>query len=444
MINGLGVLGWGVGGIEAEAAMLGQPVSMLIPEVVGFKLTGQLREGATATDLVLTVTQMLRKKGVVGKFVEFYGAGLAGLPLADRATIANMAPEYGATCGIFPVDAETLRYLRFTGRPEPLVQLVEAYTKEQGLFHTPQTPEAMYSDTLELDLGTVEPSLAGPKRPQDRVALGQVKKSFAHELPGLLSKASRAARPARHGGSSVKVTLGSETHELQHGSVVIAAITSCTNTSNPSVMLAAGLLAKKAVEKGLQTQTVGQDQPGTGSKVVTDYLIEAGLMRYLEQSAVSSGRLRLHRLASATAARCRRRCRKASTRAVSSSPPCCRGNRNFEGRDSPRSACQLSRLAAAGRRLRPGRPHGHRPAQRAARHRTPTAQPVFLKDIWPSRMEVEDAIRSAVHSEMFHKEYGEVFQGDEQLARHADAGGRSVRLGWRTPPTSSIRRTSRT
>jgi aconitase A len=281
MINGLGVLGWGVGGIEAEAAMLGQPLSMLIPQVVGFKLTGQLREGATATDLVLTVTEMLRKKGVVGKFVEFYGSGLAGLPLADRATIGNMAPEYGATCGIFPVDAETLNYLRFSGRPEALVRLVEAYTKEQGLFHTPDTPEAMYSDSMELDLGAVEPSLAGPRRPQDRVALGAVKESFAAELPKLLSKAGVAepmeARP------SVQVALGKESCELRDGSVVIAAITSCTNTSNPSVMLAAGLLAKKAVEKGLQTKPWVKTSLAPGSKVVTDYLAEAGLMRYLEQ-----------------------------------------------------------------------------------------------------------------------------------------------------------------
>jgi aconitase A len=283
MINGLGVLGWGVGGIEAEAAMLGQPLSMLIPEVVGFKLTGQLREGATATDLVLTVTQMLRQKGVVGKFVEFYGEGLAGLPLADRATIANMAPEYGATCGIFPVDAETLKYLQFTGRPDWLIRLVEAYTKEQGLFHTPQTPEAMYSDTLALDLGAVEPSLAGPKRPQDRVALGAVKESFAKELPGLLSKAKPATASAAEPSAAVTVKLGKDSAELHHGSVVIAAITSCTNTSNPSVMLAAGLLAKKAVEKGLQSKPWVKTSLAPGSKVVTDYLIEAGLMRYLEQ-----------------------------------------------------------------------------------------------------------------------------------------------------------------
>ncbi|HEV3237317.1 MAG TPA: aconitate hydratase AcnA, partial [Gemmataceae bacterium] len=297
MINGLGVLGWGVGGIEAEAAMLGQPVSMLIPEVIGFNLSGKLPEGATATDLVLTVTQMLRKKGVVGKFVEFYGAGLADLPVADRATIANMAPEYGATCGIFPVDAETLRYLRFSGRPESLVKLVEVYCKEQGLFHNPTTAEAVYTDTLELDLGKVEPSLAGPSRPQDRVRLGDVKQSFASALPGLLSKAKlkptlAIAKEISEGSPTTpppapqapdKVNGSPEDiKKLHHGSVVIAAITSCTNTSNPSVMIAAGLVAKKAVERGLQTKPWVKTSLAPGSKVVTDYLIEAGLMRSLE------------------------------------------------------------------------------------------------------------------------------------------------------------------
>ncbi len=413
MINGLGVLGWGVGGIEAEAAMLGQPLSMLIPEVVGFKLTGQLREGATATDLVLTVTQMLRKKGVVGKFVEFYGSGLAGLPLADRATIANMAPEYGATCGIFPVDAETLKYLRFTGRPDPLVQLVEAYTKEQGLFHTPDTAEAMYSDTLELDLGMVEPSLAGPERPQDRVALGEVKQSFAKELPGLLSKAKgkTGAAPAAGAGAAVKVALGKDSAELHHGSIVIAAITSCTNTSNPSVMLAAGLLAKKAVEKGLQTKPWVKTSLAPGSKVVTDYLAESGLMRYLEQ-------LRFHLVG------------YGCTTCIGNSGPLppaishgidegnlvvaavLSGNRNFEGRIHPEvranylaSPPLVVAFALAGRIDTDlhTEPLGH----------DAKGQPVFLKDIWPSRMEVEEAIRSSVHSEMFHKEYGEVFQGDE-------------------------------
>jgi aconitate hydratase len=410
MINGLGVLGWGVGGIEAEAAMLGQPLSMLIPEVVGFKLTGQLREGATATDLVLTVTQMLRQKGVVGKFVEFYGEGLAGLPLADRATIANMAPEYGATCGIFPVDAETLKYLQFTGRPDWLIRLVEAYTKEQGLFHTPQTPEAMYSDTLALDLGAVEPSLAGPKRPQDRVALGAVKESFAKELPGLLSKAKGKPASAEP-SAAVKVTLNKQEYELHHGSVVIAAITSCTNTSNPSVMLAAGLLAKKVVEKGLQSKPWVKTSLAPGSKVVTDYLIEAGLMRYLELlkfNLVGYG------------------CTTCIGNSGPLPPPVSHGieegslvvaavlsgNRNFEGRVHPEvranylaSPPLVVAYALAGRvdiDLH-SEPLGH----------DAKGQPVFLKDIWPSRMEVEQTVRSAVHSEMFHKEYSEVFQGDE-------------------------------
>ena len=277
MINGLGVLGWGVGGIEAEAAMLGQPLAMLLPQVVGFRLHGRLREGATATDLVLTVTEMLRKKGVVGKFVEFFGEGLAALPVADRATIANMAPEYGATCGIFPVDAETLRYLRFSGRPESLVRLVEAYCKEQGLYHTAATPEAVYSDTVELDLAAVEPSLAGPRRPQDRVPLSGVKKSWAADLANFQS-AVKKSRPA-----AVATPAAEPGAELQHGSVVIAAITSCTNTSNPSVMLAAGLLARKAVERGLSSRPWVKTSLAPGSKVVTDYLAEADLIQPLEQ-----------------------------------------------------------------------------------------------------------------------------------------------------------------
>src|SRR6478609_151198 len=270
MINGLGVLGWGVGGIEAEAAMLGQPVSMLIPLVVGVKLTGRLREGATATDLVLTITEMLRKHGVVGKFVEYYGPGLRELPLADRATIGNMSPEYGATCGIFPVDNESLNYLRLTGRSEEQIALVEAYSREQGLFHDANTPEAEYSELLALDLATVEPSLAGPKRPQDRVALSNAKDSFEKALPSLIKPGKGEAAVSGNG-------------HLKHGSVVIAAITSCTNTSNPSVMLAAGLLAKKAVERGLKTKPWVKTSLAPGSKVVTDYLIEAGVMRSLEQ-----------------------------------------------------------------------------------------------------------------------------------------------------------------
>src|SRR6266576_3931185 len=302
MINGLGVLGWGVGGIEAEAAMLGQPVSMLIPQVVGFRLTGRLSEGATATDLVLTVTEMLRKKGVVGKFVEFYGPGITTLPLADRATIGNMAPEYGATVGIFPVDQETLRYLEFPGRPKEQVQLVEAYMKEQGLFHSGTTTEPVYSDTLSLDLSTVEPSLAGPRRPQDRVSLRDLPRNFQLALPALVKPSSPIA-PAVNSGrweaegghvaTAVETPPRHRTHvdlqldgvdcKLRHGSVVIAAITSCTNTSNPSVMIAAGLVAKKAVEKGLKSQPWVKTSLAPGSKVVTDYLERAGLMPYLEQ-----------------------------------------------------------------------------------------------------------------------------------------------------------------
>jgi len=430
MINGLGVLGWGVGGIEAEAAMLGQPVSMLIPQVVGFRLHGKLPEGATATDLVLTVTQMLRQKGVVGKFVEFFGEGLAALPVADRATIANMAPEYGATCGIFPVDAETLRYLRFSGRPEALVRLVEAYCKEQGLFQTADTPPAAYSDTLELDLATVEPSLAGPKRPQDRIALSGVKKSWAESLKGFVAAAkggkplaqvigaeasgtgSRVPDPVAHpptapgGGEFEKAA-----REVGHGSVVIAAITSCTNTSNPSVMLAAGLLAKKAVERGLQSKPWVKTSLAPGSKVVTDYLIDAGVMRSLEQ-------LRFHLVG------------YGCTTCIGNSGPLpapisraiedgglvvaavLSGNRNFEGRVHPEvranylaSPPLVVAYALAGR-------------MDIDLHAEPLGtgadgKPVFLRDIWPTQDEVRQAVGRSVRSEMFTKEYGEVFEGDE-------------------------------
>jgi aconitate hydratase len=431
MINGLGVLGWGVGGIEAEAAMLGQPVSMLIPEVVGFRLTARLPEGATATDLVLTVTEMLRKKGVVGKFVEFYGDGLAGLPLADRATIANMAPEYGATCGIFPVDAETLRYLRFTGRPEEQVRLVEAYTKEQGLFHTGDTPAAAYSDTLTLDLQSVVPSLAGPKRPQDRVPLKQAKTAWAESLKGFLSTTkgskplaqvagaqasgtgSRVPEPAAHapvapGGAEAEKAA----QELRHGSVVIAAITSCTNTSNPSVMLAAGLLAKKAAERGLTTKPWVKTSLAPGSKVVTDYLIEAGLMRPLEQ-------LRFHLVG------------YGCTTCIGNSGPLLSsisraidegnlvvaavlsGNRNFEGRVHPEvranylaSPPLVVAYALAGRMDIDlyNEPLGN----------DGSGQQVYLRDVWPTQQEVQEAMGRSVRSDMFHKEYGEVFQGDAE------------------------------
>ncbi len=283
MVNGLGVFGWGVGGIEAEAAMLGQPLSMLVPDVVGFKLHGRLPEGATATDLVLTVTEMLRKKGVVGQFVEFYGTGLSNLTLPDRATIANMAPEYGATMGFFPVDAETLAYLRFTGRSAERLALVEAYTKMQGIFRTDQTPDPLFSDTLELDLGKVEPTLAGPKRPQDRVPLRQAKSFFAKAMEGTAQK-------------HVEVKNNGDRFELSNGSVVIAAITSCTNTSNPSLMLGAGLVAKKAVERGLESKPWVKTSLAPGSKVVTDYLQAAGPDSVSGKAEVQSGGLRLHHL----------------------------------------------------------------------------------------------------------------------------------------------------
>ncbi|MGH7831265.1 MAG: aconitate hydratase AcnA, partial [Candidatus Binatia bacterium] len=275
MINGLGVVGWGVGGIEAEAALLGQPLIMLIPDVIGFKLHGRLREGATATDLVLTVTQILRKKGVVEKFVEFYGPGLSSLSIADRATIGNMSPEYGATIGFFPVDNETLKYLELTGRDPELIKLVEAYCKEQGLFRTDSSPDPIFTDALELDLGSVEPSLAGPRRPQDRVSLAKAKQSFQESLPSLI-KSGDASR-------TVSVQLNGDRVNLAHGSVVISAITSCTNTSNPSVMIGAGLLAKKAVERGLQTKPWVKTSLAPGSKVVTNYLKETGLLPYLEK-----------------------------------------------------------------------------------------------------------------------------------------------------------------
>ena len=400
MINGLGVLGWGVGGIEAEAAMLGQPISMLIPQVVGFKLTGQLREGSTATDLVLTVTEILRKRGVVGKFVEYYGPGLRTLPLADRATIANMAPEYGATCGIFPVDDETLRYLRFSGRSEEQIALVEAYCKEQGLFHTESTPEAIYSDKVELDLSTVEPSIAGPRRPQDRVALSAAGTSFQQALPTLQKPGAKAAQVAAGNG------------HLRDGSVVIAAITSCTNTSNPSVLVAAGLLAKKAVEKGLATKPWVKTSLAPGSKVVTEYLTEAGLMPYLEQlkfNLVGYGCTTCIGNSGPLPSEISREIQDKDLVAVS----VLSGNRNFEGRINPEvranylmSPPLVVAFALAGRididlnkdPLGAGR----------------DGKPVFLRDIWPSQREVVDTIQRSIQSSMFRKTYSEVFQGDER------------------------------
>ena len=409
MINGLGVLGWGVGGIEAEAAMLGQPVSMLIPLVVGVKLTGRLREGATATDFVLTVTEMLRKHGVVGKFVEYFGPGLRDLPLADRATIANMSPEYGATCGIFPIDKETLRYLRLTGRSEEQIALVEAYSREQGLFHDDKTPEAEYSELLSLDLATVEPSLAGPKRPQDRVVLSQAGESFQKALPSLIKPKSGAkgAAPvaAAESGDGVKGA-------LKHGSVVIAAITSCTNTSNPSVLIGAGLLAKKAVEKGLTMPPWVKTSLAPGSKTVTDYLAKAGLTPYLEK-------LKFHLVG------------YGCTTCIGNSGPLpaevsqaidekdlvvasvLSGNRNFEGRINSEvranylmSPPLVVAFALAGRidiDLRKD-PIG----------KGKDGQPVYMADIWPSQREIEETMQQSITSEMFSKSYADVFQGDER------------------------------
>ena len=401
MINGLGVLGWGVGGIEAEAAMLGQPVSMLIPNVVGFKLTGQLREGSTATDLVLTVTDMLRKKGVVGKFVEYYGPGLRTLPLADRATIANMAPEYGATCGIFPVDEETLRYLRLTGRSEDQIALVEAYCKEQGLFHTESTPEAIYSDNLELDLATVEPSIAGPKRPQDRVTLSAARTSFEQALPALQKPGAKKPEHVASGNGHV-----------QDGSVVIAAITSCTNTSNPSVLVAAGLLAKKAVEKGLATKPWVKTSLAPGSKVVTEYLTDAGLMPYLEKlkfNLVGYGCTTCIGNSGPLPSEISREIQDKDLVAVS----VLSGNRNFEGRINPEvranylmSPPLVVAFALAGRI--------DIDLDKDPLGNSGDGQPVYLRDIWPTQREVVDTIQQSVQSTMFQKSYADVFHGDER------------------------------
>jgi aconitate hydratase len=420
MINGLGVLGWGVGGIEAEAAMLGQPVSMLVPQVVGFKLTGSLPEGATATDLVLTVTQMLRKRGVVGKFVEYYGTGLAGLPLADRATIANMAPEYGATCGLFPIDAETIRYLELSGRPPAAIKLVEAYAKAQGMYHSAQSPEAEYSDTLELDLSTVEPSLAGPRRPQDRVPLHNSKTAFQTALKELQSarpkkSTSSASLPvierfASEGGGTAIGVAEPEIEEgtvtpapITDGSVVIAAITSCTNTSNPSVMVAAGLLAKKAVEKGLKTKPWVKASLAPGSKVVTDYLHDAGLDKYLDQlrfNLVGYGCTTCIGNSGPLAAPIEDAIVKNNVIAAA----VLSGNRNFEARvhQSIKANFLMSpplvvAFALAGRvdidlsndPLGAGK----------------DGKPVYLRDIWPSLKEVRDLMQTALQPDVFRKLY---------------------------------------
>ncbi|KAA0254948.1 MAG: aconitate hydratase AcnA [Acidobacteria bacterium] len=427
MINGLGVLGWGVGGIEAEAALLGQPVSMLIPEVVGFRLHGTLPEGATATDLVLTVTQMLRKKGVVGKFVEFYGPGVAALSLTDRATIANMAPEYGATMGFFPVDSETLAYLKFTGRGH-LVPLVEAYCRHQGLFRTDDALEPVFSDTLDLDLGTVEPSLAGPRRPQDRVPLKDSKKVYRASLKTMLEKDAASVDPAvlsewlaaRDGAdpsklgrlaATVPVGEGRLTYQLPNGAVVIAAITSCTNTSNPSVLLGAGLLAKKAVERGLDVKPWVKTSLAPGSKVVTDYLRDAGLLPYLEALGFhlvgygcttcigNSGPLP-EKVSEAV------RSGDLVVAAVLS------GNRNFEGRVNPQ--VKMNYLASPPLVVAyalAGEMDVDLGTEPLGRDRN--GNPVFLADVWPTPAEVKEAMARSIKPEQFTRAYGKVFEGDE-------------------------------
>ncbi len=457
MVNGLGVLGWGVGGIEAEAAMLGQPVSMLIPQVLGFKLHGKLREGATATDLVLTVTEMLRERGVVGMFVEFFGAGLEGLPIADRATIGNMSPEFGSTCAIFPVDAETLRYLEFTGRPRERIELVEAYCREQGLWHDADAPEPNFSDLIELDLGAVVPSLAGPKRPQDRVALSEARTAFERALSDYVSNGDSdglkdaydeavaesypasdppadgvaayeplaeatpvaGARAARGAGSassrtadSARVTLEGESFELNHGDVVIAAITSCTNTSNPSVMVGAGLLARNAVARGLTRKPWVKTSLAPGSRVVSDYLDRAGLTESLEQlgfNLVGYG----------------------CTTCIGNSGPLpeeiskavddhdlavvsvLSGNRNFEGRINPDvkmnylaspPLCVAYALAGTMDIDIASEPLGQ----------DVEGRDVYLSELWPDEHEVAQTIESAIRSDMFRTSYAEVFTGDER------------------------------
>ena len=449
MINGLGVLGWGVGGIEAEAAMLGQPVSMLIPEVIGFKLSGKLPPGSTATDLVLTATQMLRQKKVVGKFVEFYGTGLSSLPLADRATIANMAPEYGATMGFFPADAETLKYLRLTGRPEHHVKLVEEYTRAQGLFRTDATPDPVFTDTLELDLATVEPSLAGPKRPQDRVPLKAAKQMYRDALRTDLEKmgtlagvaevrkvTAASAQPEKtaalmvmddesnpvHEDEGVHCEYNGKTFKLRHGAVVIAAITSCTNTSNPSVMIGAGILARKANAKGLKTKPWVKTSLAPGSKVVTEYLNAANLQKDLDAlgfNLVGYG----------------------CTTCIGNSGPLpdpiakvvednklivasvLSGNRNFEGRVNPLT--RFNYLAS------PPLVVAYALAGRMDLDLTKeplgigSDGPVFLRDIWPTPAEVQDEINRSVKAEFFRTQYADVFKGDEQWQQLDVPGGKT-------------------
>jgi aconitate hydratase len=440
MVNGLGVLGWGVGGIEAEAAMLGQPISMLIPEVIGFKLAGKLREGATATDLVLTVTQLLRKKGVVGRFVEFYGPGVSNVPVVDRATIGNMSPEYGSTCAIFPVDVATIDYLRLTGRSEERVALVEAYMKEQGLFHDSAAPEPAFSDTLELDLGDVEPSIAGPGRPQDRVPLGRAKAAFEASLPSLLPPEpprSQKGADARISADERLTVWGESTagevppgamqphvggaEALEHGSIVIAAITSCTNTSNPSVMLAAGLLAKRAVARGLNRKPWVKTSLAPGSRVVTAYYERAGLTPYLDQlgfNLVGYGCTTCIGNSGPLPAEISEEIRSRNLVVAAALS----GNRNFEGRihSEVRANYLMSpplvvAFALAGRITidLETEPLGH---DREGR-------PVFLRDLWPSQEEIQRTLQQAIGSDLYRENYREIFAGDEQWRALAAPSG---------------------
>jgi aconitate hydratase len=428
MVNGLGVVGWGVGGIEAEAAMLGQPSSMLIPQVLGVRLTGAMPRGATATDLVLTVTEVLRKQGVVGQFVEFFGEGLSALTIADRSTLGNMCPEYGATVAIFPIDDMTLEYLRLTGRDEARVQLVEEYAKAQGLFRTSGSPDAVYSKTVEIDLATIEPSLAGPKRPQDRVALKNAKSAFATALPGM----QMPAKGAKAAPAAVAVAVADPVFEsLDHGDVVIAAITSCTNTSNPSVMIGAGLVAKKAVEKGLSRKPWVKSSLAPGSKVVTEYLNAAGLTPYLDRlgfNLVGYG----------------------CTTCIGNSGPLpeevsavireknlvvssvLSGNRNFEGRiqqevranylASPPLVVAYA-LAGSITKDLTTEPLGEDQA----------GKPVYLKDIWPTEQEVQETMLRAVTADMFRSSYADVFAGDARWQGLAVPEG--SRFAWETDST---------
>jgi len=424
MINGLGVLGWGVGGIEAEAAMLGQPISMLLPQVVGFKLTGKLPEGATATDAVLTVTQMLREKGVVGKFVEFYGEGMENLALPDRATIANMAPEYGATMGFFPVDNETLAYLRFSGREDAHVDRVERVLKEQGLFHTASAPEPRFTDTLGLDLGDVVPSIAGPKRPQDRIPLTESKRSFQSVLRGFEASADKGA----------EVTRGDETFTVQNGAVVIAAITSCTNTSNPSVMLAAGLVAKKAVEKGLRTKPWVKTSLAPGSQVVTEYLKESGLIDELDilrfnlvgygcTTCIGNSGPLDPEIAEAV---------KANDLVVTSALS---GNRNFEGRVNPLTrANYLASPPLVVAYALAGTMNIDFESEPIGQDRE--GKDVFLRDIWPSNQETTEALRRSVRKEQFVERYAVVLDGPPQWREVSFE--QSDRYGW-VPDSTYVR-----